>query len=310
TANEPAEPVVAEEQTETEEPSETSDGVAMDGTGEASGSESPKDPDSRALPTGDAEADDDDEIASGWKEMDFDLPKKNAIAAFSAPPGATALSKTGRLWVDRAAGRVYLDGYVTLRQGPLEMFACPVGTKEHESIVAAIAASSEVHAALLAIEATPGSPVRYRPEFSPPTGEVIRVWVCWYDEGGEFHVVDGRSWVRDIESKKELEADWVFAGSGFWEDPEEKREYYRADSGDMICVSNFASAMLDVSIESSAEGDFLQFEPFADRIPPRETPVRLVLAMVPAAEDGSAPVEPMEPTKKEVPRGKAPVEAG
>lgn len=264
----------------------------------------------RELPSADGEkTEDPEEVASAWNDLDFDLPKKKAMAAFQDPPNANSLSKSGRLWVDRKASRVYIDGYVTLRQGPLEMFACPVGTKEHESIVAAIADSSEVHAALLAIEATPGAPVRYRPEFSPPSGEVIRVWVCWYDENGEFQTVDGRTWVREIESKKQLSAEWVFAGSGFWEDPEDKREYYRADSGDMICVSNFASAMLDVSVESSAEGDLLLYEPFSDRIPPRETPIRLVLSPVAESEDGSM-TEPKAPVEEDVPRAKSDVTTG
>ncbi|MEL6108036.1 MAG: YdjY domain-containing protein [Planctomycetota bacterium] len=271
-------------------------------SGDAGTTEMPESEGLRELPSASgSETEDPESVASAWEDIDFDLPKKKAIAAFLDPPKAKSLSKSGRLWVDRTTNRVYVDGYVTLRQGPLEMFACPVGTKEHESIVAAIAESSEVHAALLAIEATPGAPVRYRPEFSPPTGEVIRVWVCWYDEEGQFQTVDGRSWVREIESKKELSAEWVFAGSGFWEDPEDKREYYRADSGDMICVSNFASAMLDVSVESSAEGDLLLYEPFSDRIPPRETPVRLVLAPVAQSDDGST-TEPDAPVESDVPR--------
>ena len=40
-----------------------------------------------------------------------------------------------------------------MREGPLEMFACPSGTKEHESVVAVLSKSREIHAALLAIGA-------------------------------------------------------------------------------------------------------------------------------------------------------------
>ena len=74
-----------------------------------------------------------------------------------------------------------------------------------------------------------------------------------------------------------MTADWVFAGSSFWKDPEDGREYYRADSGDMICVSNFTSAMMDININSSAQTGALEYVPFLTRIPARETPVRLVL---------------------------------
>ncbi|NND99246.1 MAG: hypothetical protein HKN47_18155 [Pirellulaceae bacterium] len=208
-------------------------------------------------------------------------PDDKAAVAFLPPPGATSISKTGRLWVDRKLRRVYIDGYVAMREGALEMFACPVGTKEHESIVGALAKSREVHAGLLAIGAKPGSPVKFLPEFVPPKGQVIRVWVCWRDEDGKFHVTDARKWVlKNGTDADEMTAEWVFAGSGFWKDPSDGREYYRADGGDMICVSNFSTAMIDVNVSSSAEANDLQYIPFVDRIPKRETPVRLVLTPV------------------------------
>ncbi len=212
-----------------------------------------------------------------------------ARAAFLPPPASKSLSEHGRLWIDATRKRVYLDGYVTLKRGPLEMFACPVGTKEHESIVAALARSREVHAALLAIGADSGTPVRFRPEYLPPSGQIIRVFVCWYDAQGDFHASDARQWILDLQTEKTMDAEWVFAGSGFWEDPEDKREYYLADSGDMICVSNFSSAMLDVAIPSSADAGSLRFVPMEDKIPDLDTPVRLVLVPVPNPGDDVDP---------------------
>ncbi|QDV46530.1 hypothetical protein Enr13x_64390 [Stieleria neptunia] len=235
-------------------------------------------------------------------------PTAEAIAkkAFEPPPGAKPLSKTGRLWIDPKRQRVIVDGYVALKRGALEMFACPVGTKEHESIVAALARSREVHAALLAVDATPGTPVRFRPEFAPPTGQVIRVWVCWYDAEDAFHVVDAREWVQDLQTEQAMAAEWVFAGSGFWQDEETKQEHYMADSGDMICVSNFSSAMLDVAIPSSADADSLRFVPFESKIPERETPVRLILVPLPLPTDAPPPSQPADrlelPTARDVPR--------
>ena len=232
-----------------------------------------------------------------------------ASKAFQPPPDAKSLTEKGRLWIDVNRNRVYLDGYVALKSGPLEMFACPVGTKEHESIVAALARSRELHAALLAIQATPGSPVQFRPEFRPPSGQVIRVWVCWYDEQDQFQVADAREWIGDLKTKKSMTAEWVFAGSGFWEDPEDKREYYLADSGDMICVSNFSSALLDVAIESSADAGSLRFVPHEMKIPEPDTPVRLVLTPVPdKSKEANADDESNDllvPTAADVPRAKS-----
>ena len=73
------------------------------------------------------------------------------------------------------------------------------------------------------------------------------------------------------------EHDWVFAGSGFWVDPEDGTRHYNADAGDFICVSNFPTATLDVPVKSSQENSELLFEAATDKIPARGTKVRLVL---------------------------------
>ncbi len=196
---------------------------------------------------------------------------------FAPPPAAVALDPNNDLFVDRGTGRVYIDGYITLDRGPLEMFACPVGTKEHESVIAAFAKSSAVHAALLAAGAVPGAPVQFLPEFKPPTGTAVAVWVAWRDENGGFQIADARSFLSDSENQAPPVEAFVFAGSSLWTDPEDNRQYYSADSGDMICVSNFASAMLDVPFASTAENSGLAFEANTAAIPPRNTPVRLIL---------------------------------
>ncbi len=214
----------------------------------------------------------------------FVHPQQIAEDAFGDPPGATRLGRT-KLWVDRTRHRVYFDGYVAMREGPLEMLACPVGSKEHESVIATLPRSSEVHAALLAVGAKPGTPVAFLPNFVPATGQRIRVWVCYRDPTGKFQVTDARRWIRKEGTEQNLVEDWVFGGSGFWKDPQDDREYYRADGGDMICVSNFATAMMDLPIASSAEASQLMYVPFTDRIPVSGTPVRVVLVPIPLPAD-------------------------
>ena len=216
-------------------------------------------------------------------------PEEFLSKQFLPPPGAKRLSQESLLWVDRKSNRVYIDGYVAIDRGALEMFACPVGSKEHESIVAVVAKSSEVHAALLVVGAKTGTTAMFTPNFVPPTGQAIRVWVSWRDKQGKFHVEDARRWVQDTESKESVEADWVFAGSGFYKDEEDGREYYRADGGDMICVSNFSTAMMDLSLASSADADSLLFRPFEGRVPERGTPLRLILMPIPVPTDGPPP---------------------
>ena len=166
-----------------------------------------------------------------------------------------------------------------LREGYLEMFACLVGTKEHESVVAVHSSAATVHAALISIGAKPGKPVEYSPKFKPPTGDRIEVDVQWLDQKGKVHTTKAQDWVLDARTKKPLKTDWVFAGSGFYTDPATGKKYYMAEAGDFICVSNFAEATLDLPIESSQSTDGLLFIANPDKVPELGTPIRLVLSV-------------------------------
>jgi hypothetical protein len=201
------------------------------------------------------------------------------------PEGARALPPPDRVWYDPDQHLVYVDGYVSLREGFLEMFACLVGTKEHESVVAVNTRAQSVHTALLRVGAVEGHPVQYKPRFAPPEGTEIEIEVRWLDPEGEWQSARAQEWVRDVETKEPMELPWVFAGSGFWTDETTGKSYYMAEAGDFICVSNFTTATLDVPIESSQSNDGLLFEANTDRIPELGTPVRLVLKPVLEEED-------------------------
>jgi hypothetical protein len=204
---------------------------------------------------------------------------EKVLPARKLPPPAEAkkLPKPDEVWVDAKNRRVLVDGFVSLREGYLEMFACIVGTKEHESIVAVKTKAQTVHAALLALGAEPGTPVQWTPEFKPPTGTEIDIEVHWLDDEGKWRTAKAQEWIRNAKNKEPMKQPFVFAGSGFWKEPETGKEYYMAESGDFICVSNFTTAMLDVPIESSQSNEALNFEANPKRIPELGTPVRLVL---------------------------------
>lgn len=79
---------------------------------------------------------------------------------------------------------------------------------------------------------------------------------------------------------RQMDAQWVFAGSGFSTDPDTGEKYYLAEAGDLICVANFSTATLDLAIESSATNDTLLYEAYTERIPPVGTKVTLELVPV------------------------------
>jgi hypothetical protein len=195
----------------------------------------------------------------------------------AAPPELKRLSMTGEIWLDTKRKAVVIDGQVCLREGNLEMFACPKESKEHESVVSLNCQPSDAHAGLLAAGAKPGKPVRFDPKYEPASGDVIDVFVLWRDEQGKKQQAKAQQWVKNIKTEKALAYDWVFAGSGFWKDEDTGKEHYQANGGDFICVSNFPSAMLDLPIESSMANGELMFHAFTENIPPKGTKVRVVL---------------------------------
>ncbi len=266
-------------------------------------------------------------------------------AATKASEDLIPLNPSKTVLLDRKGKRVLLKAKVVLREGLLEMLCCPSQTKEHESIFALDAKAYVVHAGLLALGAKPGKPVQFRPEFKPPTGQKIDIFLQWTDEKGKSQRAKAQELIRhavrryygeklatmppdvkipkgselyyddkhqelawfghmtakqrdelsalskdaayrkaiksffDRSQPRLMEADFVFAGSGFYVDDGQK--YYQAEGGDLICVANFPTAMIDVSIESSASGEEnLSFEPVTERIPPVDTEVTIELVPV------------------------------
>jgi hypothetical protein len=193
------------------------------------------------------------------------------------PKGAKRLSPKYDVWIDPKRKAVIVDGQVSLREGMLEMFACTRNTKEHEAIVSVNSRAYLIHTALLYLGAEPGRPAQFVPKYRPPTGTEIEVTVEWRDERGKPQTARAQDWIRDINTEKAMTHPFVFAGSSFWTDEETKKKFYQAEAGDLICVSNFSTAMLDIPVESSPENSELAFEAFTKRIPPLGAPVRLVL---------------------------------
>jgi hypothetical protein len=202
----------------------------------------------------------------------------------AVPKGETKTVEIGKnvtLEIRGENRRVILPASVCLREGPLELFLCRTNTKEHEAIVHVDADARVIHAALLAAKATPGTTVKWEPKYQPATGSVIKVSVR-YTENGKEITRSAQEWVRVMKTKKPMTHDWVFAGSMFFDNPEDPtKKFYAANSGDVICVSNFETAMLDLPVNSPKDNDELQFEAFTERIPPLGTKVTVILEPVP-----------------------------
>jgi hypothetical protein len=178
--------------------------------------------------------------------------------------------------------RVLVSAAVCLRQGEyrLEGLLCRKDTKEHEYVLHAEVDARDIHTALLAAGAKPGSPVQFSPRYTPASGDVIKVTLR-YEQDGKLIVVPAQKWLRAAESGKECEQDWVFAGSRFIPDPENPaKPVYLANYGDLICTANMETAMLDLPIRSSGALESRLFTTNPDVIPPIGTKVVVVLEPV------------------------------
>lgn len=243
------------------------------------------------------------QAAVAWQdEEEVETPRRKPSPKqlLEPPVGLTRIAKDQKVWVDLERKCVVADGVICLREGQLEMFACPKGTKEHESVVSIESKARFIHAGLLRVGAKPGSPVKFAPEYEAATGPVIEIFVVWKDEEGKEHKAKAQEWVRNVKTEKLMTNDWVFAGSGFWTDDSSGEEHYYADNGDLVCVSNFATAMLDLPIESSKDAGGLLFTANTEKIPLLGTPVRLVFQLKqPAKEEGKKAESPKTETAKE-----------
>jgi hypothetical protein len=212
--------------------------------------------------------------------------KASATTEPKAPPidksALQPVANDASVWIDKKNKRVVVEGEVCLTKGLLEMFACPRDTKEHESVVSVKAKAYVVHAALLALGAKQGQPVKFDPEYVPASGARVDVFCFWTDEQGNEKQVPAQHWIRNLKTKKPMENYWVFAGSDFWLDESTGKRHYLGDTGDFICVSNFPSATLDLPVKSPQDNENLLYEAFTENIPPRGT--KVTLALVPHLE--------------------------
>lgn len=115
-------------------------------------------------------------------------------------PAATStlvpLNRQKTVLLDIKGRRVLLKSRVCLRDGQLEMLVCKKQSKEHESILSVDSKAYVIHTALLALGSKTGSPVKFEPNYQPPTGQEIDIYFQWKDKDGKLHRDNAQKWVR------------------------------------------------------------------------------------------------------------------
>jgi hypothetical protein len=203
----------------------------------------------------------------------------------------TALDKNDRLFLEvgeNGEKRVLFVANVCVRGGVLlEVFCCKKDTKEHESILNVDLDSRFIHAALLGAGTKVGKPVQFvnpktlEAEYKPASGQKVAVEVC-YSKGGKVITERAQEWILDQNTKRPMAHDWVFAGSRFLKDPDRPNdpEYYTANNGEVIAISNFVDSMLDLPVEVGREEKDLFFKAIEKKIPPLGSKVWVILTPI------------------------------
>ncbi len=212
------------------------------------------------------------EIKPGNQKEPNLLPPQAPIKTVQVGPGVF-------LEVEGETRTVVISSKVVRREGFLELLLCREKTKEHEAILAASVDARDVHSALLSAGLKPGSPVQFLPEYKAATGTKLEIRLRFKNAQGQNQMVFAKDWIKKTLVEEALQADWVFSGSRFVPNAQDQKAppYFLANDGDLISISNFESALMDLAIKVSSANGELAYEPWENRIPEIGTPVAILI---------------------------------
>lgn len=212
-----------------------------------------------------------------------------AVPANAADKAGNRVVKLGKhLRVDLDKRQVVINTEVCLRSGALELLLCAWGTKEHESVLHTRAKPSHVHAALLLLGLAPGKPAEWVMlednigRILPPRGAGLDIRLRWTDPNGKVRIVDAVKFLAMGNKKGAAPKEWIFVGSDIFSDG----KYWADDGGEIICVANFASAVIDVPFgnPNKQADQVVSFMADTAAIPAAGTPVDVLLVPRPGAQ--------------------------
>jgi hypothetical protein len=225
-------------------------------------------------------------VAGGAPGSD-EPPMVPSKLVFKEPPAQDGWKRSKPLgeniWLETKGDerRVLVGSVVCLREGNfgLECLLCKRGTKEHESVLVTTADAKVIHAALEVAKMKAGAPVQYEPKFVAPSGDKVKVMLL-FEKKGKWVSLPGQKMIRHAKTKKDLEFDWVFAGSRLYKNPDDSTAvpiYLANNDGAYISISNVMTAMLDLPVDSPKSLENRIYEPNTPNIPPLDTSVTIIL---------------------------------
>ena len=232
--------------------------------------QSPTQPDAPPVPPIESRASDGQPSADAKQAGGGDQSGSNQSGIKNFAPGVR---------IDWPRKAVEVEARVVLREGPLELVLCTVGSKEHESILATAAKPRDIFQAMGLIGLEPGKPVRWDEsgkKLLPPEGQKLSLNVHYTADGREVsHPVE--KWLMTGAGKPVQAAlTWVFSGSRVGDEGR-----LGADAeGTIICVVDFETAVISVGGLHAADDEQLWLRANPQTIPDRGAACRLTIAAV------------------------------
>jgi len=179
--------------------------------------------------------------------------------------------------VDVKAKKVYVDCEALNVDIPLEFFCVTDGGNEYESVLRTAAKPSNIHFALLMLGLKPGAPATFdanHQRWLPPYGAPLDI-TCQFKKDGKLVTIPACQMMRSIKTHKAMpQSVWVFDGSRIMPDG-----VYAADvTGYVVSICNFDLTMIDVPTLVSNSNDTLEWEFNPAVVPPRLTPVTMIIS--------------------------------
>ena len=179
--------------------------------------------------------------------------------------GATAILGSVRL--DSATKTVTATGWVNQTDGPIEVLACGLEGKVHESVFVLALNPLDLQAALLLAGLKGGEPMAEIGQ-GPPRGAPVDVFVDW-QAGDESKSARAETFVWNVEEKSALpETPWTFTGSVV------KDGQFKALAEESLVVTYWDPyAIVNLPLPCGANDEILAVN--SNAVPPYRTPVSI-----------------------------------
>ena len=177
--------------------------------------------------------------------------------------GTTAI--LGSVQVDSLTKTVTATGWVNQIEGPIEVLACGIKGKVHESVFVLALNPLDLQAALLLAGLKGGEPMPSIGE-GPPKGSPVDLWVEW-QAGGELCKARAETFVWNKQANAVLpETPWTFTGSVV------KDGQFKALAEESLVVTYWDPyAIVNIPLPCGADDEILSVN--TNTVPPYETPV-------------------------------------